>query len=423
MVDDGFNEEELIGLPVGNRRILSRWDKVDDKQIRFYFDYVIQPRQVGIFKLSAPILLASVDRNSVAYRRNDFKGMRFSSHFNNNFFDDVRTDRRNRFERIMAKAEPFSLRVNPLPQGAPDHFNGLIGRPDITVQSDVENVRLGEPVQLEFQVSHPDLEFAELPALKNHQAFNRVFDIPLGFDPAQYQNGKKIIRQTLFADSIEVSKIPQLAVNYYDPESGQYRDLLTEALPIKVSAGEQFSFSDSVFPEGVQLINQVLPDTSGVWAHRWGASLDPSAPVESGGITVVYLAFITAPPLLFLLMVSLLGYRHWRQRRNSRDIAQFRLHIKAGFDPLVQLGLYLHKRVGLPPSQLNLQEINRRLTHYSVEPLLIERLCRWVRCYQEKFKADKESNVEIKLSDLIDIVHRLDSQLVASDSRVREVTA
>ena len=419
IVNDEFDNSELIGLPVGNRRILSRWEKTDDNRVRFYFDYVIQPQRPGTYELSAPVLLASVDRNSLAYRRKDFKGMRFSSHFNNNFFDEVRETRRDRFDRIMAKAEPFLLRVKSLPDGAPGHFVGMVGRPDIAVEADVETVRVGEPVQLEFRIHHPDLEFAELPVIKNNDAFQRVFDIPLGSDPARYEDNAKLIRQTLFAQNIEVNRIPQLAVNYFDPDTGLYRDYLTDALPIKVISGPQYSFSDSLLPEGVKLSQMVTPDRSGIWAHRWGNDLLSGLEVKTRAMPWYFWLFLVIPPLSCLLLLLYTGGCQWHEVRNRRDIAQFRQAVIAGSDPLVQLGIYLHKRIGLAPSRFSQESIRFELIKYRVDVDLLTELCDWVTGYQARYACGAEQQIPANLAALIRLVNALERQLPASKSSDR----
>ena len=419
VVSDEFDNDELIGLPVGNRRVLSSWDKTDDNRVRFYFDYVIQPQRPGVYQLPAPVLLASVDRNSLAYRRKDFKGMRFSSHFNNNFFDEVRESRRERFERIMAKAEPFQLRVKALPDGAPGHFAGMVGRPDITVTSDVSKVRVGEPVQLEFRIRHPDLEFTGLPAIKNNEAFKRVFDIPLGADPASFEDDAKLIRQTLFAQSIEVTQIPRLAVNYFDPDTGLYRDVFTDALPIKVIAGPQYSFSDSLLPDGARLNQQVTPDRSGIWAHRWGNNLVNPPERVVRRIPWYYRAFLIIPPLLCVLLLLLTGFNQWRAVKNRRDIIQFRQAVLAGGDPLVQLGIYLHQRIGLSPSRFSQDNILKTLAEHPVDVNVLAKLCDWVANYQARYASGETQQQPVDTAELIRLVNVLEKQLPPENSSDR----
>lgn len=419
VVDDEFDNSELIGLPVGNRRVLSRWTKTDDNRVRFYFEYVIQPQHPGVYQLPAPVLLASVDRNSLAYRRKDFKGMRFSSHFNNNFFDEVRESRRERFERIMAKAEPFQLRVKALPEGAPSHFVGMVGRPEISVGSDVSNVRVGEPVQLEFRIRHPDLEFAGLPAIKNNEAFKRVFDIPLGADPASFEDDAKLIRQTLFAQSIEVTQIPQLAINYFDPDTGLYRDVLTDALPIKVIAGPQYSFSDSLLPDGAKLNQLVTPDRSGIWAHRWGSELVNPPELVARGMPWYYQIFLVIPPLLCLLLLLRTGFTKWRTVKNQKDIIQFRQSVLAGADPLVQLGIYLHKRVGLSPSRFSQDNILKALTEHDVNSDLVTSLCDWVGSYQARYASGEAQQQPADTAELLKLVNALEKELPTNHSSDR----
>ena len=142
-VDGGMLQNKLIGLPVGNRRVTGRWEKLEEKRVRIFFDYVLQPQQAGLFEFPRPVLLASVDNKTLSYRRGEFKGMRYPPHFDNNFFDDVRNPGSLTVERVMAIGESFNINVRPLPDGAPEHFSGIVGRPEVSVSTDHQQISQG----------------------------------------------------------------------------------------------------------------------------------------------------------------------------------------------------------------------------------------------------------------------------------------
>lgn len=416
LVFDQFDADELIGLPIGNRRVLSRWENLPDNQVRFYFDYVIQPRQEGTFQLESPILLASVNTDSLAYRRREFKGMRFSSHFNNNFFDEPFVGKNSKYERIMAQGEPYTLRVKGLPE-APPEFTGLVGRPDIQMSADVEQVNIGDPIKLEFLVSHPDLEFFELPDLKQQQAFERAFDMPLGPDPAEYRQGRKVISQTLFASNIEINRIPGLNVHYFDPQSGHYRDILVNSVPVQVSQGKRFSLSDGVLPEGVELSNAVVSDDSGIWAHRWTDIYTSSSSGTKSGSGLWLILFIIIPPLLFMAAMIPVLWQYWQGLRQQQEFIRFRTQVLAGKDPLAELGAYLYSRTGLQPSRLNGRVLMRHLGHKGIQPELVEPVCDWIELYQEQFSSSAKASSRVDIDNLIHSVRKLDAGLGVVNER------
>ena len=146
--------------------------------MRIFFDYVLQPRKAGTYRFSKPVLLASIDHETLSYRRGEFKGMRYPPHFDNNFFDEVRNADSPTIERMMVTGEAFNINVRALPQGAPEHFSGVIGRPQLDVFTDRRQVSQGDAVKVEFRIQHPDLEVFELPPLSNVLAFNEAFDMP-----------------------------------------------------------------------------------------------------------------------------------------------------------------------------------------------------------------------------------------------------
>ncbi|OED45818.1 hypothetical protein ACH42_04580 [Endozoicomonas sp. (ex Bugula neritina AB1)] len=400
-----------IGLPVGNRRITGRWEKLEEKRVRIFFDYVLQPTQSGTFEFPQPVLLASVDSKTLSYRRGEFKGMRYPPHFDNNFFDEVGNSDSRTVERVMAVGDPFNISVRSLPEGAPEHFSGMVGRPEISVQVDRQKVSQGDAVKVEFRVQHPDLEVVTLPSLKTVLAFNRVFDIPASPDPVSYEQGEKIIAQTVFPDDPGISQIPPLVVNYFDPDSGQYRDYITAPIPLEVTPVKQFNFSDSELPDDVQLINQLVPSDKGIWSHLWGQEFFNKQRLDDRQVWLLILFFVLLPPLIFFIRLTPVLHGVWLRRREKSPLAQFRLHIQSGNEPLTELGIYLSRRSGLSPAKLNVVGIRRHMVSLRVMPDTVDNLCGWLDQYQQQFAVASDPNSSELHNELLRIVAQIDHQL------------
>ena len=186
---------------------------------------------------------------------------------------------------------------------------------------------------------------------------------------------------------------------------------MTDALPIKVIAGPQYSFSDSLLPDGARLDQLVTPDRSGIWAHRWGNELvDPPEPVVRG-MPWYYRAFLIIPPMLCLLLLLFTAFRKWRALNNQRAVIQFRQSVLAGADPLAQLGIYLHKRINLPPSHFSRENIQKTLAGYDLKNNVQSKLCDWVEHYQARYATDATQHKAVDTAELISLVSSLDKQL------------
>ena len=379
-------DRNSIGIPAGHRRVIANWRHGEGQQVIMSFERVIQPQEAGEYEFLPGMLMANINPNVPRYGRQQFQGSRFPVHFDNNFFE-VGPGRGRDPERVMARTEPVRITVKPLPEGAPEHFSGMVGRPDVEVSLERESVKQGEPVQISFAVIHPDIEAVRLPDLQNEVAFTNGFDIPGAAAPATYEEGIKVFRQTLFARRADLNAIPELVINYFNPETGYYHDYITDSLPVSIEAVEQFNISDSHMSSDMELSNSntVRPDRDGIWEHVWG---DELIIADSGRVSWkawILMAFLTMPPIwLFAHWLPVLR-QQWRRRRGSSAIACLRLQVNAGTDPFVALGAYLHRRAGLRPSRLTRDGIESHLSGVGVDSQLIEKLCQWIDFYQAAY--------------------------------------
>ena len=414
-VDESVLQNKPIGLPVGQRRVTGRWEKLENQEVRISFDYVLQPTQAGQFEFPQPVLLASVDTQSLSYRRGEFKGMRYPPHFDNNFFDEVRRtgkkENQHPVKRIMAVADAYQVNVRPLPAGAPKHFTGIVGRPEVKVQTEDKRVNQGDAVKVAFHVTHPDLEIFSLPNLKDNEAFSHGFDMPVAADPVRYQGEEKVIGQTIFPDRPDIHEIPPLIISYFDPESQEYRDYITPPVPLEVIPAKSFDFSNSELPGGVRLISQVIASDQGIWSHLWGRSLLIEHSMNHRWWPLALILFLLIPPLLVLVKLRPMLFNAWQRRGRRTPLGQFKYQLKAGAEPLTLLGLYFSRRVGLSPGQFNPTRIQSQLSHWQVLSETVQQLVDWLEQHQRQFtKEGAELSPDFR-GELIEIVTRIDQQL------------
>lgn len=396
-----------IGLPLGGQRVIARWHPIADGRIRIHFSYVVKPEKTGTFELPAPMLLASIDREMMGLPLSPFSGMPYPAHFDNNFFDQG-GDSSGYFQRLMTVAKPMKLRVKALPAGQPENFSGIIGRPEVAVQLEPAEATQGEPIQLSFEVLHTDIEFFQIPDLQKLPAFTRWFDVPDGKNSFSYNEGAKTIRQTLFTRDAGVSTIPEVIINYFDPQAGLYRDFVTKPLPIKVNPAEQFNLANTVQSDKVNLRNPIREDKSGIWEHVWNAELVKDTGQEKKawpGVTLLLLF----PPLLLLFSQRGDIKQALNNRRFRTALAQFERHLNESCDPFVALGSYLQKQAGLPPSRLNEEGLRDALSDLSVQPETLKSLIQWVETYQLTFTQSDACQYDSE--SLVRLVKQLDKEL------------
>ncbi|AMO54930.1 hypothetical protein GZ77_25495 [Endozoicomonas montiporae] len=405
-----------IGLPIGNRRVIARWHGMPDNQYRIHFHYKIQPLEAGTFELQPGVLMASVDQRIWKHGSQQFRGSRFPAHFDNNFFEAERVVKDEPPVRLMTRSKPLRFTVKDLPAGAPEHFTGMVGRPDIKFTAEPETVRQGEPMQLRFDVVHPHSEISQLPDLQKERAFIHSFDIPGSASPAVYEDDVRVVRQSLFPKLAETSEIPPVVISYFDPDTGHYRDYVTETIPLTVIPVERFNISSSELSADVTLSNPVKADKDGIWEHNWTRQLMDNRRQQSALKPWILFALLVCPPAMVLFGLSPALRKRWVIYRNSSAIAQLRSELAKTNDSLAPLGTYFHRRIRLLPSKLNEQTLTARLAALGVDQALIEETIQCLSREQQLYAKPSSSNNVDRSSHrkaLIDLVLRLDKALPA----------
>ena len=411
-------DQNAIGLPVGNRRIIGRWHRLDGDRYRIHFHYKIQPTKAGSFELSPSLLLASGDPILMRNSMQDFRGSRFPAHFDNNFFQAERSVTGAPPVRLMTGTPPTRFEVKPLPAGVPEDFSGMIGRPDIVVTAEPDEVHQGEPMQIRFEITHPNPEVANLPELHNIRAFTNGFDVPADAGPAMYDNGVKIVRQSLFPRDADTTEVPSVIFSYFDPKSGHFRNYTTPSIPVTVIPVERFNLSTSALSDDITLSNPVNPDHTGIWAHNWTQELLSPSQERPQLWQLLLLALLVCPPAL-ILCGSMSGIREkWSAYRSGTAIALLRDALKQGKEPIAPLGAYFYRRIGLPPSKLNVQTLAVALSQSRVNDTLNQEVCQWLEGYQHDFASQSNDSFNSSRRDssqqhepLIELMQRLDKAL------------
>lgn len=231
-------------------------------------------------------------------------------------------------QTIVRKTEPLTLRVKPLPAGAPDGFDGAVGRFDVSAELDRSQARVNDAVALRLTV-------------RGEGSLRSVDPPPLAAPPElQVYDPKLIDSSQSTRAGIETSKtwewilvplapgdirVPEVSFPYFDPASGRYEVARAGGELLTVQRGTDGD-DRRVAGGGVTLMRR---DLEFIKPLR-GALRTHTTRVHERPLFVVAL---TAPLALVPLLVvvgrrrsRLLQDRGLIRARRARGLARKRLH-------------------------------------------------------------------------------------------------
>lgn len=202
------------------------------------------------------------------------------------------------------ETEPVELSARELPPGAPDDFQGAVGRYTIAATLDSAQGKVGEPLRLRVTLSGegniaalPEPVWPRLPAAWTWYA---------GAEQAetQVENGKvtgsRSFERFIIPASQGSAELPGIPYSYFDPIEERYRSVQTGSARLEILAGE-------VAPPAAAQARSVAP-------IRLASDARPSRDRRP-----FYL-------LLALLPLALMGLEgSWNRRRETRRLLR-RLH-------------------------------------------------------------------------------------------------
>ncbi len=372
--------DNSIGLPVSNQRIISAYTDTNRNEkpaVELRFQRLIIPTRVG----ELPLLIkpASLVCSYTEPRDGAFKGTRYPSYFNNDFFDE---DVTGTYQRLMVMGEPMTLKVKPLPsEGQPANFSGIVGGFTIKATANPTVVEVNEPILLSLEVrdkEHPHI--LELPALSSLPALNRSFAAPNTPIRPSIKSEAAIFTQSIRPQHDEIPAIPALEFSYFDPIAQAYGFARTEPITITVNPVSSVDLSDAAFSDGSAIKNPVQPQPGGIYANYTGPDLlvsrrPPSWTAYASNWMFAWLG----PPALFGL-VWYLSRNHRIARRDPvlakhrRAYGRFRFALwKLGPDPEPDqlshaLKTYLQERFDVPHFESGARELRSIASQADVDP-------------------------------------------------------
>ena len=159
-----------------------------------------------------------------------------------------------------AASDEVILTVEDFPEeGRPENYSGLIGPLTASVQADITDVYVGDPITVTITLRGNNLtEEDRLPDLKAGLEADGLFRLS-GDDPAHLNvNGEWECTRTLRVLSPKVDAIPALKIPYYDLTAKKYDFATTKSIPLNVQEAKKVTLQDANVPVAVQ--PAVLPE-------------------------------------------------------------------------------------------------------------------------------------------------------------------
>lgn len=162
-------------------------------------------------------------------------------------FDDF-MDAYDKVQKVLVSS-PVTIDVKPLPSGKPASFSGAVGNFTMTSDINSTNVKTNDAVTIKLKISGN----GNIKLIKNPEVvFPNDFDI---FDPKVETDLKTTTAGVSGSKTIEYMAIPRyagdfeipaIAFSYFDPKSGSYKTLKSDAYKLHVEQGEGGSATSPV---------------------------------------------------------------------------------------------------------------------------------------------------------------------------------
>jgi hypothetical protein len=145
------------------------------------------------------------------------------------------------YQDLVLESESVLVDVQPLPEGAPPDFKGAIGQFEISARLSEGEAVVNEPISLIIDIQGTGnikgLVEPELAKLPNWRVFeSQVTDTVRAEEKAVF--GMRRFERLIVPGQAGDYTIPAIRFSYFDPETGQYRTVNSEPIPITVKPGQ-----------------------------------------------------------------------------------------------------------------------------------------------------------------------------------------
>ncbi|MCA9286465.1 MAG: BatD family protein [Phycisphaerales bacterium] len=222
---------------------------------------------------------------------------------------------------VTASLDVAPVTVKPLPTvGMPVDFRGAVGTFDVVASVDKSKAAVGVPMTLTLTVNDrtpggADLSAMAAPPLALQADLTRDFKVPSEPLAGEVVGRSKVFTQTIRPLRTDVTRIPPIRFSAFDPGSGRYVQLETEAIPITVHGSERLAVTDVVGPatEAATPTTELEEVKGGILANY---ALNAEALRDDGAsLGTATMPALLLPPIAYAFVLTL----HWHRERHRRD--------------------------------------------------------------------------------------------------------
>lgn len=230
-------------------------------------------------------------------------------------------------QRIHRLSEPLTLRVKPLPQGAPPDFSSQnVGSFRVRLEIKEKTVTLGNPFSAKLRVEGTgNLKNLRLPELELPTSL-RAFD-PTQIDDFRWEQarftGSRTREYLLVPQARGEVEIPSVEFHFFNPETGRYESAFTQSTVLNVLPSE-----------GAAKVTQKTAQAAASWVPAIQGKQEALAPIRVHMHTgtpwnpVFWLWAFVLPPVAWLVSGA---WVQWRRKSHANSMES-----RAGLQALKQ---------------------------------------------------------------------------------------
>ena len=156
-------------------------------------------------------------------------------------------------DRLIVNPGDLTINVMPLPEGAPEGFNGAVGHFEVQTRLSTEKLKTNEPATITYIITGTgNISYLKEPELTLPEQFELY--------PAKSESNTRVAGNNVTGtQTVEFTFVPQVEgdftlslgkYSYFDPSTKKYVEIPLPSYNVKVGKGSGVSASGSMKPDG-----------------------------------------------------------------------------------------------------------------------------------------------------------------------------
>lgn len=276
-----------------------------------------------IFELEAELLIPKRSRRVSPFRNHGF----FQDDLFNDFFRDYQS------KMVNVVSPELVLETKPLPtQDRPKNFSGAIGTFSMNVTATPTDVEIGEPITLTMNIegtgNFSRVQEPTFPESKQWKLYTPSAQFqPEATDP---NSGIKTFEQAIVPRTSGINEIPSLHFSYFDPTTGEYKQLTSQRIPLTIHGATQQEVTNRPAPSSKIIDKKPQPVVNQKTKIEGLAPnlLAPGNLQQTIQPLAFHLWFILLVTISILILLSLLLVRLYQRHHEKHPELQHRAQMK-----------------------------------------------------------------------------------------------